>query len=563
MKKFIAILLTCLLLFSATIIGGSASEEPLVVSVANDLHYNLKNATDPVSKHNNVNADFFHAGHGGQMPEESVALIHAYLDLAANDESDVVFLPGDLTDGGTFEQHTALTALLSDFENKTGKSVYVVPGNHDLFGSGIAEFKALYGAFGYNDAIAQDPLSASYVVDLNNEYRLLAIDSTKPGQSPHGMTEERAEWIRQQCANAKQDGKKLIAMMHHNLIEHFVFAKQLHPTAIVDVDIALAEILASNGVKYVFSGHTHDHDIAQYTAADGSVVYDVVTGSMFCYPCPYRVVTFGADVKFETRRVTSVDTSLLPPGITDAALALAATDMTAYSKICTFIGVRDTVLSYIKTPSVLKLLKLDKENDAEMYAIMTQVLNKANEMLVMPLYSANAAEEEISIEAYLAQYDIAIPESEYTDLADVAVHIYQSEVVGDESYHGYSPEVLLLTRGLAAVLHYALEDVSPENYATVLGYVTEMLGLELSAELLQIAGDAVGRMRGLELWLTTFAMPLICEYTVDNAPADNNVTLPGYGNSATTDGVSFFVQIKDFFLRIFNALMTFFAHFFG
>jgi hypothetical protein len=209
------------------------------------------------------------------------------------------------------------------------------------------------------------------------------------------------------------------------------------------------------------------------------------------------------------------------------------------------------------------LLKLDKEKDAQMYAIMQQVLDKANEMLVMPLYSDEESVDEMSIEAYLAQYDIEIPESEYADLADVAVYIYQSEVVGDEAFHGYSAEVLLITRGLAAVLHYALEDVSPEDYTAVLGYVTEMLGVDMSPELLQIAGDAVGRMRGLELWLTTVAMPLICEYTVDNAPADNNVTLPGYGNTATTDGMSFFAQIKEFFMNIFNALMTFFAHFFG
>jgi len=563
MKKFLSVFLSAVLLLSCFGSFAVAADAPLVVSVANDLHFDPEIVTTPVTKHNNVNPDFFHAGHGGQMPEESVALLHAYLALAETDECDIVLLPGDITNDGMIEQHTVLASLLAEFEAKSGKQVFVIPGNHDLFNTSAEEFGQIYTDFGYAAAIARDSQSASYVSELNGEYRLLAIDSTNPGQSSHGMNAERAEWVRQQCVKAKEDGKKLIAMMHHNLTDHFVFAKQLHPTAIVEGDVALAEILATNGVKYIFTGHTHDHDIANYTAEDGSVIYDVVTGSMFCYPCPYRIVTFSDDVKFETRRVTSVDTVLLPPGITETALALAATDMTAYSKICTWIGMRSTVLSYTKTASVLKLMKLDKETDAQMYDIMTRVLDKANEVIVWPFYEKDAEDGEMSIESYLGQYDISIPASDYADLVDLAVEIYQAEVVGDENFQGYSPEVMLVTRGLAAVLHYALADVSAEEFAAVLAFVTNLLGYDVNEDLLRYAGDAISRMRGLELVLMTVAMPLVCEFTIDNAPADSNVTLPGYDDDTTADNLSFFAQIINFLKSIYNALMTFFAHFFG
>ncbi len=563
MKKIVSVVLSTLLLLSCLPVAVNAAEDPLVVSVANDLHYNPESATEPVTKHNNLNADFYHAGHGGQMPEESVALIHAYLALAAQDESDVLLLPGDLVNDGTVEQHTELAAIFTAFEEACGKQIYVVPGNHDLYETTIDEFSTIYTAFGYGDAIARDTATASYVVDLNSEYRLIAIDSTDPGQSPHGMTNERAEWIRQQCVKAREDGKKLIAMMHHNAVEHFIFAKKLHSTAIVEGDVALAEILATNGVKYLFTGHTHDQDIAQYTAADGSVLYDVVTGSMFCYPCPYRIVTFGSDVKFEARKVTSVDTTLLPRGITDVALNLAATDMTAYSKICTWIGMRSTITSYTKTSSVLKLMDLDKENDVQMYDLMTRVLDKANEVILWPVYAKDAADSEMSIEAYLGQYDIAIPTSDYADLVDVAVEIYQAEVVGDENFRGHSPEVLLVTRGLAAVLHYALADVTPTEYAAVLSFITDLLGYEINEDFLLYTADAVSRMKGLELILMTAVMPLVCEFTIDDAPADNNTTLPGYGSDSVKEEKNIFEQIYDFFMKIYNALMTFFAHFFG
>ncbi len=562
MKSFISVLLVvCLLFTGMSFVVNATEDDTLTLAVASDVHLNVEKSTSPVKKGNSFNEDFFHAGHSGQMPEESAAIADAFFDTITDDESEVLLIPGDIADTGLVEQHIVMAEMFATFEAESGKDVYVVPGNHDLYETSLEQFKEIYADFGYADAIAVDTLSASYVVDLDDDYRLLAIDSTNPGQSPHGMTQERVDWIATQCKQAKEDGKKVIAMMHHNLIEHFVLAKTLHKTAIVNGDAELAEALATNGVKYIFTGHTHDSDIAAYTAEDGSVIYDVVTAALFSYPCPYRIVTFSDTVTFETRNVTSVDASLLPPGITENAIALAQTDMVEYSKICTWIGVRNTIVSYTKASSLKNLLNLDKEKDAQMCEIVDKAGNRISEFLQLPLYIVDAAQGEMSVESYLAEYGVEIPASEYADIVDIAVEIFQAHVTGDEYFPGHSAEVVCVVRGLAGVLHYAFEELTPEEYSVVLSYIADMLNVELPASLLQMAGDAVSRMRGLELFFTTAIMPLICEYTVDDAPADNNVTLAGYSDVAVE--VNFFQQIIDFFRNLFDALLTFFAHFFG
>ena len=561
MKRFISIILVTILLIANVTVISFADEQPLTVAVANDVHLNIERSTSPVKKNNSENEDFFHAGHGGQMPEESLAIATAFFEKVASDESDVLLLPGDIADSGTIEQHTAMAKMLAELEEKSGKEVFVVPGNHDLFKTTLSDFRAVYRDFGYGDAIAVDTLSGSYVAELNNEYRLLAIDSTNPGLSPHGMTQQRLEWIVKQCLQAQADGKKVIAMMHHNLVEHFVLAKVLHKTAIVNGDVNIAEALATNGVKFIFTGHTHDTDIAAYTAEDGSVIYDIVTGALFSYPCPYRVVEFSDNVTFEMRNVTAVDASLLPPGITENAMHLAQTDMVEYSKICTWIGIRNTIVSYTKASSLKNLLKLDKEKDAQMYTIVDKIGNRISEFLQLPLYADDVAAGEMSVETYLAEYDVAIPASKYKDIVDIAVEIFQAHVVGDEYFPGYSDEVVCVVRGLAGVLHYAFAELTPEEYTEILSYIASMLNVELPAGLLQYAGTAVSRMRGIELFFTTAIMPLICEYTVDDGPADNNVTLEGYSEVAA-DG-NFFRQIIDFFKHLIDALLTFFTHFFA
>ena len=214
MKKLISVLLSVLMLMSVFSVSVWAQDEELVITVVNDLHYNLtytKNAT----KVNSINADFAHIGSSSRLPHEAIAIIEGFLSEAAENESQAVIIPGDITDGGKKDEVEGIVELFSKFEAETGKQIYVVPGNHDYYNLKVTpeKFKNDYFEFGYDEAIEIDDDTASYVVDLSDEYRLIAIDSCVPGEGRHGIDSSRLEWIKAQGEKAKADGKKLIAMM--------------------------------------------------------------------------------------------------------------------------------------------------------------------------------------------------------------------------------------------------------------------------------------------------------------------------------------------------------------
>lgn len=560
MKKIISLLMSLVLICTSFVIISSAAEGELTVTVANDLHLDYKDATaEKVAKRNSLSEEYAHASSGGQLPYESVAIIKAFLRDASAGESNIVLLPGDLTTVGTAAEHEAFTALIREFEETTGKKVFVVPGNHDLFDTTVAEFEALYADFGYSEAIANDPKTASYVAELENGYRLLAIDSTKPGLSPHGVTADLVSWVKAQCDAAKADGKKLIAIMHHNLIQHIVLVSLFHPTAVVtDGSNTLADTLADGGVKYIFTAHTHDHDIAMHTSPNGNVLYDCVTTALNAYPCAYRVVTFGDSVKLETKYVRNIDTSLLPAGIHENALALAESNFLKYAKNCTYLGIKLTISAYTKPATLKKYIKTD---DEALQAILDPAIEKVCEVLNMPIYKAQETEKGKSIESMAEErLKTTIPASDYETLIDIAVKLYQAHAEGDENIPGYKDEIVILQRAVATAVNYALEDLSAEDYALVLGFVTELLDVELSPEILSTIGGALEKFKGNELLLGAAIVPALTKFTVDEAPADNNITLPGYGsNTVKEEEKSLLDKIKDFFKMIFDFFHSLFA----
>ena len=559
MKKVLSVFLSMLIMFSLCVpaFAADASDE-LKVTVANDLHYSLAySSAATVKKHNSISKDYSHIASTGKLNYESVAIFDAFMEAAAASDSDVILVPGDIVEAGTVVEHIAVSERFFEFEQTTGKQIYVIPGNHDLFKTSTEEFYAVYYNHGYDKALATDTNSLSYTVDLNDEYRLLAIDSTDPGNGPHGMTQARVDWIAQQCEKAKADGKYVIAMMHHTLLDHYSFLAEIHIGEAVNSDIALADVLADGGVKYIFTGHIHIQDIMSYTSEKGATIYDVVTGSLTTYPCAYREVTFSDDVKFETKKIQSIDYSDVASGISENALALAKSDFPQYAYECARVGMRLVMTSYIKGSSLVSLLKLDKEKDAELCALIEKVGDRISEVAVMPLYAKDAAEGENSVEAIAAGFGKTIPDSNYKDLIDLLGVIYLAYQNGDEDYPAYTKEILIATRGVTAVFTYALEDVSAQDYAVVLKLLFDFLGVEVDSGLLEFTGSIVSIYEYLELVLTTAVIPMLTNISDDTAPADNNVTLPGYGKAAEEE-LSFWEQIIEFFRKIFNFFMGLF-----
>ena len=121
-----------------------------------------------------------------------------------------------------------------------GTPVYVVPGNHDvnkpharIYRGDEAprtatvsreEFAALYDDYGYGTALARDTASLSYVVQLNDSVRLLAVDACRYDENDFEANEcvvggrirpRTPDFIEEQARLAQEAGCRSFVMMPH------------------------------------------------------------------------------------------------------------------------------------------------------------------------------------------------------------------------------------------------------------------------------------------------------------------------------------------------------------
>lgn len=271
--------------------------------------------------------------HDRKLLAESDAILRAMVGLVEAESPELVLVAGDLTKDGERLSHESAAAYLRQMET-AGRRVFVVPGNHDIQNDGsesyaldavtkvptisAAEFATLYAEAGYDEAIARDPASLSYVAELVPGLWLLAIDSciygdTRGSSAVGGrLTDETRGWIQGILAAAQQQGIRVLAMMHHGLVEHFTGQTLLFADFVIQDRTALAKLLSDGGVTVVFTGHFHANDITQFVGPEQTrPIFDIETGSTVTYPCPYRVVDLASDtLTVTTKHVTSIDYDL-------------------------------------------------------------------------------------------------------------------------------------------------------------------------------------------------------------------------------------------------------------
>ncbi len=564
MKKVFSVLLSVLMLFSLFSAAVSAAEkDELKITVANDLHYNGTYGTykgDAYTK-----KDYSHvASSNGQLWIESILIIETFFNEIADNDSEILLIPGDLTDHGTKSEHIAFSELLNKFEAETDKRVYVIPGNHDYYGADKVtpgEFAQYYINFGYNEkTTVRDENSASYTVDLNDEYRLLAIDSCKPGDGVSGIDEERLNWIIEQAQRAENDGKKLISMMHHNLLDHFIFGQMVHPGAFIDSELGLPEIYAQYNIRYNLTAHTHSHDIKAYTGANGVTIYDILTSSLNLYPLPYRNISFGDEVKIETEFIDDVDVTSKEGIISENCYNLASEDFSAYALECSRYGLRTVMNTFTSVKQVQSLLKLDPTEDAELCSVIEKILPAFSELINLPIYKNDAMDTGLSLELYAKELALDFPQTDIKTFSELVCFFYEQYVVGDENYGLFSSEYLLLNATLTTILNKLLADVSSEDYANLLNYLVSYFNLKSVDDLNAYAADTVSRMKGIDIFVSALGSAVLLHFTTDELPADNNAVLPGYEEPVTSEDeltlgekiTAFFRSIFDYILRIFG-----------
>ena len=248
-------------------------------------------------------------------PEILDAAVTAIKELKA----DIVLVPGDLSKDGEKSSHELAASYLAQLK-ASGKKVYVVPGNHDIknghsygyVGDDMKrvpnvtaeQFTQIYADYGFKDALQHDTDSISYVAEPQPGLWLLALDSCRWKENVEDketitdgkFSPQTLAWIQKMLGQAANDNKAVIVMMHHGIMEHYVGQEKNYGEYIVDDYEAVAKMFASYNVRMVFTGHYHAQDITEKKYADnGKFVFDIETGSLATYPCPYRIMNITND----------------------------------------------------------------------------------------------------------------------------------------------------------------------------------------------------------------------------------------------------------------------------
>ena len=562
MKKILSVFLSIVLVLSCcTLMTFSSDGDTTTFAVASDLHYDHAR-TEPFEVYTPDDEIFWYANRRAQMEDESGFIIDELLrQCAENDAVKFLLIPGDLVDDGRSiqTQHHDVAEKLRAFETSTGKPVYVINGNHDAADhEGCAttydEFKSIYWEFGYDEALEIRENDCSYVADLNDSYRLIAVDSCQEASTEDGMTTEKVEWVVKQAEKAKKDGKYPILMMHHNLLDHLPVQRILSRNFIVRFHYTTATLFANAGIKLVFSGHEHCSDVASYTTPSGNTIYDFATTSLTMYPLQYRLVTCTDEtVTYTAETIDSIDTDALNAAtggqFSDAQLALMNEGLNAYS-----LGYLRTGIQY-RLELSLTMEKLGIDEDDIFYNLVKTAVDMFTGILEMPLYGENSVQE-------LAKgYNLVIPESDYKNLWDLAMTLLSMHYAGEENVDLYSPEVTILLRSVAMILKDVLSGVQDE---VIFGWANEYLrengGDGMVTEVTKLCTKTFGGVTPIEYFLCAIASPIIYEFAYDSDGVnDNNGSFAGY---SVANEKSFIENISDWFSNLFAKISLYIQMFF-
>lgn len=289
-------------------------------------------------------ADFqtYLAGDRKMLVESDEILTSVVNDLKSK-TLDFVIVPGDLTKDGELVNHQLMASKLAELK-ATGKKVFVIPGNHDINNPHAvsyktspvtpvarvspAEFKQIYADFGFKDAIFSDVNSLSYIAEPVSGVWLFALDSCQYDNnlslgSPVTAGAFKAAtltWILDRLKEAKQQGKTVIGMMHHGILEHYTGQTSLFPEYVLNDYKTVSRTLSDNGLNIMFTGHFHANDVTMSDFGT-SVLHDIETGSTVTAPSPYRTIDF--DIVNKKLAVKTLNVTSIP---------LHPTDFVAYSQ---------------------------------------------------------------------------------------------------------------------------------------------------------------------------------------------------------------------------------------
>lgn len=508
MKKVLCFLLSLSLLCSVLVFGAAAKDDPLRLIVASDLHW--------IDDKEVTSDRFFHPRDSlGQLSSLTPLIVNRFLKDAAASDADCLLLTGDLTDSGSLQDAAAFAAILALFEEKTGKQVFVINGNHDVdmqddvpaYAMDHVQFREIYRQFGYDEALAVDGATSSYAVDLKDGYRLLAINSNEwNGGGSGAISDALLAWIQSQVKAAKKDGKKIIAMMHHELMEHYSLEVTMDDFYTLKNYKKMCRLFDKWNIRVTFTGHHHLSDVAVYEGIHR--IYDVNTPALSCYPLCYRYAAFtDKDVTLESRTIEQLDVTGIPSGYSDAQKEMIANDPVGYAYGCMEDSlIEDYIRGFVNADQLIDTLGLAQDN-----FLAKAIKRILPENILIPLYG-----EGETVEAKAKAMGIKLPQSDYKTVDDLITAFYAGLAHGDEQLGGNSTTGKLVLDAVYVLLAARAAEESPVIQKLLSSKILAWLGL-----------------KSVDNLFTRGALDLILNgLMIDKAPGDCNVTLPGYGKGA-------------------------------
>jgi 3',5'-cyclic AMP phosphodiesterase CpdA len=299
---------------------GKTSDKDTVFYITNDIHYLANELTD----HGEAFQTFYKTGDGKQL-EYIDEIVDAFTEDIGRTKPAVLIISGDLTSNGEKKSHQELAEKLAKIE-ATGTAVYVIPGNHDILNPWARGFKgseqyvtdyiekedfsSIYADFGYKEAISRDTNTLSYLATPTSEVWLLMLDTAiydlnlglNFPEADGRITDSTMQWIRECSSLAKENGARIITVMHHNILNH---SDVIRSGFTLNDNEAAVQIFKENSLNLVFSGHIHVQDISS-DRSSAVPLYDIANSSLAVNPHQYGVLKYSSkdgSFDYSTERV--------------------------------------------------------------------------------------------------------------------------------------------------------------------------------------------------------------------------------------------------------------------
>ena len=150
---------------------------------------------------------------------ETPAIIDAGFEQIASDKStDIVLIPGDLVYRGEYQSHVGFREKLYKLRD-SGKKIYLITARHDyaedpvefdgdktipVKGMEREELRDFYREFGFDGAISEHRESMSYVTQLADGIRLLALNCDGDCKDFKGIWDDQMNWALEQIKDAHE-----------------------------------------------------------------------------------------------------------------------------------------------------------------------------------------------------------------------------------------------------------------------------------------------------------------------------------------------------------------------